>query len=119
MSDPACILIAEDDHDVREALAEALRDSGYRVACAEDGAIALSSMRIDEPCLLLLDLMMPRVDGWQVLQEMQRDARLAHVPLCVISAVADRAPPSVACKLTKPVDLPKLLETVERYCCAA
>jgi CheY-like chemotaxis protein len=115
MSRP-CILIAEDDADIRETLADVLRDAGYQVAVAENGQVALDAMRDQQPCMLVLDLMMPEVDGWQVIGAMERDPGLASVPVCVLSAVTERAPPSAVCVLKKPVSLLRLLSAIEQYC---
>ena len=110
------VLVVDDDLDIRESVAEVLRVEGYEVMVAEDGADALASMRAASPALVLLDLMMPGIDGWQVFHEMQRDPTLAGIPVCVISAVAAHAPPAVAGSLQKPIPLTKLLQTVERHC---
>ena len=110
------MLIAEDDDDIRDTLAEVVRDAGYDVAVAPNGKVALESMRDQPPCVLLLDLMMPLVDGWQVVDRMQRDAELAAVPVCVLSAFPERAPAQAICVLGKPVDLDRLLETIEQHC---
>lgn len=112
----ACVLIAEDDEDIREAMAEVVRDAGYEVEVAENGEAALAAMRAHQPCLLLLDLMMPKVDGWQVMFEMERDASLATVPVCVVSAVPKSAPPAAVCVMGKPVNLTLLLSTIDRHC---
>lgn len=63
------VLIAEDDEDIRESLVECLESSGYEVAAAADGQEAVESLRQGlEPDLVVLDLMMPRMDGWEVLK---------------------------------------------------
>ena len=111
-----CVLIADDDLDVRDALVEVVRDAGYEVEEAANGAAALDAMRRRRPCLIVLDLMMPVIDGWQVAEEMQRDPSLSDIPICVVSAVADRTPPTVACVLRKPPDLDRLLAEVESRC---
>ena len=110
------VLVAEDDREVRESLTLLLEDSGYHVIAVEDGQAALDELERATPCLLLLDLMMPRVSGWSVLATMRSDARLQAVPVCVVSAVAERAPKDVSCVLPKPVNVQKLLETIASYC---
>jgi CheY-like chemotaxis protein len=59
------ILVVDDDTDLREAVVEALRSEGYRVTAAKNGADALSHLRLERPALVLLDLMMPVMDGWR------------------------------------------------------
>lgn len=110
------VLIVDDDADIREALEEVLRESGYSVVIAADGAGALTAMKARAPALVLLDLMMPNVDGWRVIDEMHRDPSLRGIPVCVLSAFADLAPPSADTVLAKPIKVLPLLETVERYC---
>ena len=58
----------------------------------------------------------PKIDGWQVMYEMERDATLASVPVCVLSAVPDHAPPHAVCVLGKPINLPRLLSTIAERC---
>ena len=105
----------DDDQDVREAVVEALADAGYAVDQAANGAEALTAMRASAPCLVFLDLMMPVMDGWELVAQMDRDPALAQVPVCVVSA-HDKDPPHNICVLRKPVSLARLLETVALHC---
>ena len=114
------ILLVEDDFDVREALAETLRDEGYRVECAVDGEQALDYLRAGgKPGLILLDLMMPRMSGTEFRMVQKVDPQLADLPVVLISAdgrmeekarllEADGA-------LRKPIELDELLATIERF----
>jgi CheY-like chemotaxis protein len=104
-----CVLVVDDDQDIREAVV------GYSVAQAANGAEALVAMRSALPCLVLLDLMMPVMDGWEVVAQMDRDPALAGVPVCVVSAHVND-PPRNVCVLRKPVTLQKLLDTVAEHC---
>jgi CheY-like chemotaxis protein len=112
----SCVLVVDDDADIREAVADALREFGYQVQEAENGAVALDEMRADPPCVVLLDLMMPVLGGWEVVQAMEQDPRLASIPVCVLSAMPDRAPRECATVLEKPVAMLRLLSAVERHC---
>ena len=94
---------------------EAMTDAGYTVVGAANGVEALDAMRAGTPCLVFLDLMMPVMDGWEVVAHMERDPALAQVPVCVVSA-AEKDPPRNVRVLRKPVSLASLLETVERHC---
>jgi len=107
------VLVVDDDEAIRESLRDALSDAGYDVAVAADGRQALG-MLTPRPALLLVDLMMPELDGWELMDELARTAPLADIPVCVLSAIASHAPPQAAAVLQKPVDLEMLLETVER-----
>jgi two-component system response regulator CpxR len=102
----------DDDDSIREVLAEILRDEGYDVACAGNGEQALSELRQHGyPDLMLLDLMMPVMSGWELLEVLQASSELSRIPVVVVSAM--NAPG--ACEhLAKPIDLNHLLATVGR-----
>jgi CheY-like chemotaxis protein len=113
------LLLAEDDPHIRAALGELLRDEGYAVLEAVDGPATLAEARANPPALLLLDLMLPVVDGWQILRERQRDPTLRAVPVLVVSAARredlDRALALGAdAALRKPFEFEDLLEQVAR-----
>ena len=112
------VLIIEDDDDVRDALCEAVEVIGRRVATACDGMDALAVLRtLSPPCLILLDLVMPRMDGWRFLATLRRDHALARVPVVVVSAHAGTHTPEGANGLLrKPMDLSQLRDAVLAYC---
>ena len=112
---PVHVLVVEDDQDIREAVVEAITDRGYVVEQAENGAVAIDRMREHAPCIVLLDLMMPVMDGWEVVAQMDTEPALAGVPICIVSA-HDRDLPRNVCVLRKPVSLASLLQTVENHC---
>ena len=105
------VLVVEDDKAERMALARVLRDGGFSVSLAEDGEQALLTLEHHAPpALVLLDLIMPRVNGWQVLQTMERTARLADIPVIVLTAFSARGGLPVGCRvLHKPFDREVLL----------
>jgi CheY-like chemotaxis protein len=120
------VLVVDDDDDLRESLQMALTASGYRVATASGGAEALAWMRTGHnvPCLVLLDLMMPGMDGFQVRTTMLGDPELASVPVVVITGagvlVNQRAGDLHAADiLRKPVGLSTLRGTIDRFCVKA
>lgn len=80
------ILVVEDDAPIREVLVTTLRLSGYRVASAEDGTVALDVARAYKPELILMDLMLPGADGWELTQEIRSDPLLGAPPVIVLSA---------------------------------
>jgi CheY-like chemotaxis protein len=81
------VLVVDDDEAIRLVLLETLRNDGRQVVCAGDGDEALKIMAGPRlPRLVILDLMMPRVSGWQVLDQMERTPRLAGVPVVVLTA---------------------------------
>ncbi len=118
---PPSVLIVEDDADIRDALAEILRDEGYEVVGAGHGQDALTHLRGGgRPALILLDLMMPVMNGWQFREAQVADATLAAIPVVVISADGAAAREAVHIGadafLQKPIELEELLVTVARYC---
>jgi CheY-like chemotaxis protein len=122
-SEPALtrVLLVEDDIDIRETVAELLVEEGYEVQTATSGRDALDHLATcaTPPDLVLLDLMMPVMDGWTFHGELQREERWARLPIIVISADANvmekaaRLNP-VAC-LRKPVGIDELLGVVARF----
>jgi CheY-like chemotaxis protein len=80
------ILVVDDDDDFREALSEVLTDAGYPVQQAENGEVALSKAAEEAPGIVLLDLKMPVLDGWGVMERMRGDPRSASVPILILSA---------------------------------
>src|SRR5947208_1208498 len=80
------LLVVEDDTDIREALTEGLTEAGFSVHAVEDGAAALHLMASWKPDLIVLDLMMPRMTGWQLMTEMKEHPALRDIPVVVITA---------------------------------
>jgi len=109
------ILLVEDDVDLCEALGETLEDHGHTVVYATDGEVALRQAREFRPDVVVLDLMMPRVDGWQFRVAQRSDPALAATPIVVISA--SNSPTALAVDadmyLRKPLDPEALLEAIE------
>jgi adenylate cyclase len=120
-SGPRHVMIVEDDEEVRNVLAEILREEGFVVDAAGNGQEALEKLRTasKKPQLILLDLMMPVMDGWQFRAAQREDPQLSAIPVVVLTAVPHAlnaaASLDAAEILLKPVDLPLLLDTVERY----
>jgi Response regulators consisting of a CheY-like receiver domain and a winged-helix DNA-binding domain len=115
------ILIVEDDADLREALSEVLRDEGYAVTSAADGQEALDRLRRElRPSLILLDLTMPVMNGWQFRAEQRQDPDLSEIPVVVLSAgehLAEQMQPlEIEDFVRKPIELGHLLQKIERYC---
>jgi CheY-like chemotaxis protein len=120
--DRSAVLVVEDDSDIRFGLEVLLKDEGYRALTAPNGRQALALLRSmsELPGLILLDLMMPDMDGWEFRAEQRRDPRLASIPVMVLSAAADL--PRLTSKLgavgvmQKPVHVEELLTQVKRLC---
>jgi CheY-like chemotaxis protein len=117
----APVLVVEDNAEVRQALVALLEGEGYRVVEATDGVSALRLLRTGEvqPCLIVLDLMMPRMSGWDFAREQSNDRRFAAIPVVVLSAdpLASQAERiGAAAVLPKPADPERFLETIGRHC---
>lgn len=113
------VLIIEDDADLREMMAQLLTLEGFHAETAANGQDALDYLRSGEPPdLILLDLMMPIMDGWEFRRRQAADPSLARVPVVVLSALdpARGADLDAAAFLKKPLDFDRLLDLVRRYC---
>jgi CheY-like chemotaxis protein len=115
------VLVVEDDADIRFVISELLADEGYTVVQATDGRAALAYLHTapDVPRLIILDLMMPIMNGWEFLRARQDDPVVSAIPVIVVSAT-----PSLEVSLTtlgaqealaKPIDLDRLVEMVQRH----
>jgi len=120
------VLIVEDDRDTREMLSLLLSSEGFHAVTAEDGLEALHVLRTvrrrapDVPCLVLLDLAMPRLGGPEFRRAQLGDPTVAAVPVAVMSGAVDAAERAqrlgAVATLTKPLDVGNLLDVVKRYC---
>jgi len=113
------ILIVDDDSDVRNALSELLEEEGFSVEAAQNGREALARLRTGKvhPAVILLDLMMPGMDGWDFRSEQMRDPRLASVPVVIVSASgfsreSIRTQFRPAAYVEKPIEKDVLLEAI-------
>jgi DNA-binding response OmpR family regulator len=119
-TESSCVCIVDDDDDIRMILRFALEMSGYCVAEASDGVEALELLRRDSGrCgLILLDLMMPRMNGWEFRALQRKDAKLAQIPVVIISGVKDFADArelEASEYLPKPIDLEHLVKVVRAH----
>jgi DNA-binding response OmpR family regulator len=110
--DAATILVVDDDHDICDMIAEALALDGHRVLTASNGQMALEQARRDRPDLIVLDLMMPGMSGWEFLEAQREDPDLASVPVIVDTACPQTRVDGAAVILQKPFDVDTLLATV-------
>jgi CheY-like chemotaxis protein len=113
------VLVVEDDPEIRAALNELLVEEGYKVAQAANGQEALNFLeRGERPCVILLDLMMPVMDGWQFRAAQKKRPALEKIPVVIVTAAGLSAASSVDAQkiLYKPLNLASVLEAVEEYC---
>ncbi len=113
------VLLVEDDPDLMRFAQVTLRLAGYRVVTASDGEQALVAARKARPTLMLLDLRLPVLDGWQVLDRMAADPGLRTIPVLIVTATAEGLSrrsveaSSVVGYLVKPLSADALLAGVE------
>lgn len=115
------VLIVDDDDGLRAVIELVLEAEGYGVVSAMDGAQALGWLRRGvRPCLILLDLMMPGMNGWEFREAQRQDPALAEIPVVVLSGdgnlIEKAADLSVHGLLKKPVEIDVLIDTVARFC---
>jgi CheY-like chemotaxis protein len=114
------LLVVDDDEDIRESVRFVLEEEGYEVVTASNGAHALEQLRQGpRPCLILLDLMMPVMSGWDFMAEQRKDAALADIPVVVITADADAREQALSLRaaglVKKPFKLARLVEAIEQH----
>ena len=119
---PYCVLVVDDDPSIRKLIATFLRRRGYTPIEAKNGREALQEMRAGEAQIVVLDLMMPEVSGWDVLEERAKDPSLQAIPVVVVSAnfgpeAARALDKGICAMLPKPFDL-DALEAIVRSCLA-
>ena len=117
----ACrVLVVDDDPTLREMMAQLLELEGFDTDVASDGREALDLLHRTTPLphVILLDMMMPRMDGWAFREHQARDSTLANIAVVVVSAVPRHMLATVAADrvLSKPVDFDELLATVRAHC---
>lgn len=115
------VLLVEDDEDIRQDLAFLLEHQGHRVETAIHGQDALNKLeQLGPPCIIILDLMMPVMDGWQLRAELLRSPAWSSVPVVLLSGIADIQQEARSLQvldyLTKPINLPRLFEMVRAHC---
>jgi len=111
------VLVVDDDPSIRRMIMAALRREGYTFNEAANGKEALESMRRDRPDVVILDLMMPMVSGWDVLRERSSDPELLSIPVIVVSAnrsaeLASAMDKGICAFLPKPFDIVALTSLV-------
>lgn len=122
-SEPVRVLVVDDDANIRRMVIAALKRDGYQFLEAGNGRDALDVARQQQPDVIVLDLMMPILSGWDVLKERQHDDDLRRIPVILISAnrdpeIASAVDQGVCAFLPKPFDIGALSALV-RSCVPA
>jgi CheY-like chemotaxis protein len=115
------IMIVEDDAAIREAVKDSFDLLGYSVLSASNGREALQALSsADQPCLILLDIMMPVMDGWEFRRQQLADPKLAQIPVVVMTADGNAQEKAMRMQaelgLRKPLELDDLTSVAKRYC---
>jgi len=124
MSDKQLILVVDDDTDLVEALSMKLESENFSVAKAYDGIEGFDKIQAERPDLVILDVMMPRKDGYKLCDELKNDDNYKDIPIILLTAVTDAINSTnythMGGKTTladdfipKPIDLDKLMEIVK------
>jgi CheY-like chemotaxis protein len=111
----ACVLVVDDDEDIRETLREAIEMIGCSVMTAANGADALRLLETSRPCLIILDLIMPVMTGVEMIEAMKQRPALSDVPVLISSSAPNRAPAGFPI-LPKPIDIDRFWARVEEMC---
>jgi len=112
------VLVVEDDPDLGDTIVTFLKEEGLEAKLARDGDQAMRMVDQLSPSAMILDLMMPRRDGFSVLRELRADGRIANLPVIVVTAIFGLSERLYATELgaadyvTKPFELDELLERV-------
>jgi CheY-like chemotaxis protein len=91
MENQPYVLIVDDDPDILEGILAILESQPYRLATARDGKQCIEMIEQDLPDVLILDLLMPRMDGWGVIRSMRSEPRYANVPIMILTTVVEDA----------------------------
>lgn len=112
------ILVVEDNIDIQESLKATLENEGYSVFTADNGKEAIDQLaKIPTPCLILLDLMMPVMNGWEFVEEINKDLMLSSIPIVVVTAIGDQKnTPQTDGYIPKPINFDALIGTVCKHC---
>jgi len=116
---PKPILVVDDEPAILDMIAELLGYEGYRVVTTSEGSVALTRAKVEPPALILLDLMMPGMSGWQVIAALKASLQTRAIPVVLLSARRDLPATAnelgIVTFLAKPFDIDKLLDIVRKY----
>lgn len=115
------ILLVEDDADVREFIRATLESEGYEVLTAANGIKLISNIRVDRPDLILLDIMLPWVDGYELCKAVKAHPEYRRIPVVFVSVrnSPDEIQAGLSCGaddyVTKPIEIDPFLETIAKH----
>jgi len=112
------VLVVEDDRELAGVLADALSEYGYHVECAHDGAVAMARLESERPAAIILDLLMPEMDGLAFLGSRRENGALSEIPVIVLTGQRGMTHQARALAadivLEKPVKLLMLVEAIHQ-----
>jgi DNA-binding response OmpR family regulator len=112
------VLVVDDQEAIRATLRTALDDEGFTVECASNGQEALDILGRWDPCVILLDLMMPVMDGWTFCEEQRRSGDRTPVVLLSAAGELDEEAKTLCAAgfIAKPFDIDHVISAIERVC---
>jgi CheY-like chemotaxis protein len=111
------VLVVDDDEEIRGLLTAVLERHDLTVDVAVDGAAAMELLRDTQYAVALIDLMMPNMDGWELIDTLREDPALARIPSAVVSAAQDkRGLPKSIVTFSKPCDLGEVIRFLRTAC---
>jgi len=115
------ILVVEDNQDNREMVVKVLKFNGYEVVEAVDGEEAIEKARAEDPDLILLDIFLPKMDGYEVTRRLKGDTRLKNIPIIALTAHAMKGSMEEALAagcdgyIPKPIDVRELPKQIQHF----
>jgi two-component system alkaline phosphatase synthesis response regulator PhoP len=115
------ILVVDDEADLAKAISFSLTAEGYTVLVSYNGEDALNQARKENPDLILLDIMLPKLDGYKVCRLLKFDERYKHIPILMLTAKTQEKDKIVGMEtganeyITKPFDVDELTEKIKAY----
>ncbi len=119
MQNNKSILIVDDSEDMRTLLGQVLEDEGYTLYFAEDGNVAVEQAVAHRPSLILMDMSLPGITGWEAVEQLRQKPEFQHTPIIAVTAYVTKADEerakAVGCDahLGKPFDIMQVLDTID------
>ena len=111
------MIVVEDDDEIRATLRDVLEAEGYEVHTAANGQVAMDLLpEVPRPCVMLVDLMMPVMSGWELVEALRKDRNFSKIPITIVSAVGGEGRIGDTRFIPKPIDLDRLLDAVNEDC---
>ncbi len=114
------ILVVDDEPQIVEAVKTGLKSKGYDVICAYDGDQGLNKAHKENPDLIILDLMLPKMNGYKICRLLKYDKSYSHIPIIIFTARSDEIGEALAKEvgadmwLAKPFNLNKMIDIIEK-----